>query len=264
MNKKKIAFVTIIAVVVVAIVVVMCLMIHKNRIIAIEAENRLQVTKVYNDRVDSYNELLDEFNACVADCSIDNISGIGGYEKLDKVSEDNADIRDSFDKGNTIDTVKKDIETIDELMKMISNDIVIVKQIKNPSQEWVINKLDNIEETTEKGAVTLETDKNAMLGKEGGYTSCVYFGLQDVDATTVPGTSIVDKGTDAGGAIEVYATASEALARCEYLEEYEGTVLAPGSYAVIGTMVVRISYKLSAEQQLELTDMITKEFTKVE
>ena len=73
---------------------------------------------------------------------------------------------------------------------------------------------------------------------------------------------MVDKGTDAGGAIEIYSNIKDAMERCEYLSEYDNTLLYSGSYAVVGTMVIRLSYALTDEEQLYLTDRITMELTK--
>ena len=57
------------------------------------------------------------------------------------------------------------------------------------------------------------------------------------------------------------ATVEDAEARCEYLSGFDGTVLYSGSYAIVGTMVIRTSYKLTNEQQLALTDKITSAVT---
>ena len=43
----------------------------------------------------------------------------------------------------------------------------------------------------------------------------------------------------------------------------DGTLLYSGSYAIIGTMVIRTSYKLSDNQQVKLTNDITKALTQV-
>lgn len=102
-----------------------------------------------------------------------------------------------------------------------------------------------------------------MLGKDGGYTACLYFTISDIDSDSVEGDTIVDKGTDVGGAIEVYKSVKDAEARCEYLSGFDNTLLYSGSYAIIGTMVIRTSYRLDGESQLELTTEITKAFTKL-
>lgn len=222
----------------------------------------VSVTQKYNQSVEEYNKLVDEYNLVLENCSIDNIDGLGYYEPLTKVSEDEKDIQISFENGNSVTKIKNDTNTIKEWTKELKNKIVVVKQIVVPEESWVIERLSNIEEITEIAGVTEETDLNGMLGKAGGYTACIYFGLEQIDASTVSGETIVEKGTDAGGAIEIYSTKKDAEARCEYLSEYENTLLYSGSYAIVGTMVIRTSYKLVSEEQLELTDIITKEFTK--
>ena len=75
------------------------------------------------------------------------------------------------------------------------------------------------------------------------------------------GDSIIAKGTDAGGAIEVYKTLEDALNRCDYLSQFDGTLLYSGSYTIVGTIVIRTSYKLTDEQQVELTNNIMQAFT---
>jgi len=112
--------------------------------------------------------------------------------------------------------------------------------------------------------VTIENDPNGLLGKEGGYVSCIYFTVKDIPSASVKGNSIVEKGTDAGGAIEVYESLEYALNRCDYLSQFDGTLLYSGSYAIIGTMVVRTSYKLGNSEQVTLTNEITKLLTSVE
>ena len=87
--------------------------------------------------------------------------------------------------------------------------------------------------------------------------------MTSIDASTVPGDTIVEKGTDAGGAIEVYATVEEALARCDYLSGFDGTILYSGSYAIVGTIVIRTSYKLDNSQQMALTRAITRALTAI-
>lgn len=79
----------------------------------------------------------------------------------------------------------------------------------------------------------------------------------------VDGDSPVSKGTDGGGAIEVYGTLEDAEARCEYLHGFDNTILYTGSYAIVGTMVIRISYIYTTEEQYEMTNRITKELTKL-
>ena len=59
-------------------------------------------------------------------------------------------------------------------------------------------------------------------------------------------------------------TLEDAAARCEYLHGFDNTILYTGSYAIVGTMVIRISYIYTTEEQYEMTNRITKELTKLE
>ena len=102
-----------------------------------------------------------------------------------------------------------------------------------------------------------------ILGKEGSYISCVYFTITKINSNEVPGDTIVEKGTDAGGAVEIYATLREAEERCEYLAGFDGTVLYSGSNAIVGTMAIRTSYILTNEEQFELTNSITEAMTAI-
>lgn len=223
----------------------------------------VEVTKNYNKAVVNYNALVEEYNAILENCCVDNIDGMGPYEFLSVVSEEKEDIQASFGDGNTVSKIESDINTIKEWSEILENKIVIAKQIINPKEEWVIARLKNIEGISEIAGVTQDTDINGMLDKEGGYTTCVYFGVKSIDTSSISADNIVAKGTDAGGAIEVYVTVEDAEVRCEYLSEYENTLLYSGSYAIVGTVVIRTSYKLTSEEQLEMTDLITKEFTKI-
>ena len=60
--------------------------------------------------------------------------------------------------------------------------------------------------------------------------------------------------------IDVYKrqTLQSALNRCDYLSQFDGTLLYSGSYAIIGTCVIRTSYKLNDQEQVDLTNDIVK------
>ena len=171
---------------------------------------------------------------------------------------------------------EKDIISMgeDELCKFIESTLKdteelldeyrVVVQITNPSDEYVCKRLKSVVGITGVQFVTKTHDPNGLLDKEGGYSSCIYFSYKDVDQSEVNGASIVDKGTDAGGAVEIYSSLQDALNRCDYLSQFDGTLLYSGSYAVVGTMVVRTSYKLNDNQQVELTNDIVTKLTELE
>ena len=74
---------------------------------------------------------------------------------------------------------------------------------------------------------------------------------------------VVEKGTDAGGAVEVYRKLKDAQNRCEYLSEFDGTLLYSGSYTLFGTMVIRTSYQLTNEEQVAVVNAIIEKMTEV-
>ena len=98
-------------------------------------------------------------------------------------------------------------------------------------------------------AVTEDNDPIGQLNKPGGYTALVYFSYALVDQQEVYGDDLIDKGTDAGGCIEVYTTEKDANKRNEYLAAFDGGVLSSGSHKVVGTCVIRTSDELTISQQ---------------
>lgn len=83
--------------------------------------------------------------------------------------------------------------------------------------------------------------------------------------SNVYGKTIVDKGTEAGGAIEVYPTVEDANKRNEYLAGFDGAgMLSSGSHSVVGTIVIRTSDKLTASQQKEMEKNIYNSLIEIE
>ena len=136
--------------------------------------------------------------------------------------------------------------------------------VNQPTEEYIINCLEKVETIEEIEAVTEETDPMKNLNKPGWYISHVYFSCSLVNQKKVYGKNLIDKGTTAGGSIEVYKTEEEAKKREEYLATFDGGVLASGSHIVIGTCVVRTSDKLTATQQKELESAIIEVLTHID
>ena len=107
-------------------------------------------------------------------------------------------------------------------------------------------------------------DPNGKLHKDGGYTSAVYFMHEDVDQEMVSGNTIIEKGTDGGGQIEVYANEEDAISRNNYLANFDGSFLDVGSHTLIGTCIIRVSDKLNASKQKEITENIINELTRID
>lgn len=230
-----------------------------------EVELTIAATKEYNLAVQQFNTSATAYNEAVALVCIDNINGLpDSIDLLSTESEDYESNADVVRGENTKEKITSDTQLIREMTVQVDMLTKVIQQITSPDGEWVETRIGAIEGITGCQQVTEQHNPDGLLGKEGGYTACVYFSHSAIDQKTVPGDSIVAKGTDAGGAVEIYATLEEAQARVEYLAGFDGTILYSGSYAIVGTMVIRTSYKLTDEQQLLLTHAITMALTTVE
>jgi len=230
-----------------------------------EVELTIKATKAYNSAVKEYNTQVEAYNEAAALTCLDNIAELPeSFEKLSIESETFEDNAKVVQGANSKEIIQADTQTIRDMTKQIEQATVLVKQVTAPSGDWVYERLANVDDITGRQQVTESMNPDGLLGKEGGYSSCVYFAVLGVNQNEVPGNSIVEKGTDAGGAIEVYPSLADAEQRVEYLSGFDGTVLYSGSYAIVGTMVIRTSYKLTDEQQFELTNKITSVLTAID
>lgn len=157
------------------------------------------------------------------------------------------------------------INAISEKQTAYQNSVLQMKQITNPNEDFVIQRLKGIPNISGYQAVTEDHDPNGNLNKQGGYTSTVYFSTPLIDQSSVYGNDIVDKGTECGGAIEVYASEEDAEKRESYLASFDGAgMLNSGSHKVLGTIVIRTSTKLTATQQNEFTNNITNKLLELQ
>lgn len=137
--------------------------------------------------------------------------------------------------------------------------------VTNPSEAYVIACLKGIEHISALSAVTEDNDPNGNLNKPGGYTATVYYADDRINLDKeIYGNTVIEQGTDGGGAIEVYATVEDAEKRREYLATFDGTIFASGTHTVIGTVLVRTSNELKASQQKEMEDRIIEALTAVD
>jgi hypothetical protein len=159
------------------------------------------------------------------------------------------------------------LETLSTAKTNLQVSISQLKQVTNPSEQYVIDRISGLPNVTGVEAVTEGNDPNGQLNKAGGYTATVYFSSDLVDKSEVypaPGyTAIVGAGCDGGGCVEVYATVDEAQKRSDYLATYDGTVLASGSHDVVGTCLIRTSNHLAASQQHALEQSIKDSLTRL-
>ena len=230
--------------------------------VIIPAQN---ATKKYNIAVKEYNNEAEKYNEAAEKASLDNIDGLPvKADTLGSVSESYFAVIKSLLNGNSKAKIKKDISKLEEMSKMLAENAKVAEQVTVPEEVWLINRLQSVDGIKDIVPVTKDNDHNGMLNKEDGYVSCVYFSYDKVDNSSVPGENVIDKGTDCGGAVEIYGTLQAAQNRVSYLAGFDNTILYSGSYAIVGTMVIRTSYLLTDEEQYNLTDAITRAVTKIE
>lgn len=134
-----------------------------------------------------------------------------------------------------------------------------------PTEAYVIQRLKTIPEITGISAVTEDNDPNGNLNKAGGYTATVYFSHEKLKLDKfIYGDTLIEQGTDAGGAIEVYTCVEDAVKRRDYLANFDGTITASGTHTVIGTVLVRTSNELTASQQKDFEGKIIAALTYIE
>lgn len=131
--------------------------------------------------------------------------------------------------------------------------------VTNPSVAYVVECLKNV-----PSIIGIEVDREnngpvvAGLRNSAG---TVFFSSDLVDQGSVRGETVLKKGTDGGGSIDILSTVEEAVARDEYLATFDETFFEPGSHIVVGTLVVRISSELSEEDQVKLQTSIIEVLT---
>ena len=162
-------------------------------------------------------------------------------------------------------------ETLNALaaaQKALEDSIAQLKQVTNPSEAFVIQRITGLPNITGVEAVTEPNDPNGKLNKAGGYTATVYFSSDLVDQSSVYAsegyTGIVAVGNDGGGTVEVYSSVEDAEKRSTYLGAFDGSILSSGSHEVLGTCVLRTSDKLTASQQQALTQEVKEALIRLE
>lgn len=153
---------------------------------------------------------------------------------------------------------------LDMAYKTLDKSIKQYALVNNPKASYIIECLGKVTNVVNISAVTEDNDPNGHLNKAGGYTAQVYFSSDLVNQSSVFGTTVIDKGTECGGSIEVYPTVEDVKKRNDYLATYDGGILASGSHRVIGTCLVRLSDKLTASEQTAMEKNIIKILTYVE
>lgn len=223
--------------------------------------------KKFQELVDNENKPLDETTIDAAKEALKN----AGASKI-VIGEMLKSTKDILSKTKELSAP---VDYSDELTALttaytnLENSKKQYKQVVNPSEEFVLQRILTVDDVVDARAVTEDQDPNGNLHKAGGYTSTVYFESRNVDQSDIYISGeysdvLIDKGTDAGGAIEVYENVEDAEKRRDYLATYDGTIYANGTHTVIGTVLVRTSNKLTATQQKELEQKVIDALTRLE
>ena len=183
--------------------------------------------------------------------------------EVPEMPETAEDINTAADTMNAADYTSV-ISSLDSAYSDLDTSIKQYALVDNPTEAFVIERLGNVEDIVDISAVTEDNDPNGHLGKAGGYTAQIYFSNANINQSSVYGSTLIDKGTDAGGSIEVYSTVEDASTRETYLAAFDGGIFASGSHKIVGTCLVRTSDKLTASQQKEFEAAIIEALTALE
>lgn len=193
-----------------------------------------------------------------------------------KISEAKAAKTDVLDMPETAEEINQAAETmnatdyttvignLDSAYTDLDTSIKQYALVDNPTEAFVIQRLGNVEDIVDISAVTEDNDPNGHLGKAGGYTAQIYFSNVNINQGSVSGSTVIDKGTDCGGSIEVYSSVEDATTRETYLAAFDGGMFASGSHTIVGTCLIRTSDKLTASQQKEFEAAIIEALTALE
>lgn len=153
------------------------------------------------------------------------------------------------------------IKQLNEAEDALEDSIVLRELVVDPTASNVIERLRTVPHIIAAEAVTPENDPNGLLNQPEGYSAMVYFSYSLIIQDKVYGEGVVGKGTSGGGSVEVYPTVEQAEARNDYISQFDGTDLAPGYHEVVGSIVVRISDRLTPERQQKLANEVVEALT---
>ena len=274
MKSKKIVIIIAIVVILIVGVVLAYIKVIKPHTEAVNEYNAVvkvvkDKNKELDDKIDALNKLIDSGDKVIDESVVDLAKETTKKATANKLivkdmPKKTDEIKKETEKLSTPPDYTDIIKELDEVYEAYDISIRQYKQLTNPSEEFVLQRLLKVDEIKAARAVTEDHDPNGQLHKPGGYTSAVYFESKNVKQKKVLGKNLIDKGTDAGGSIEVYASEEDANKRNSYLATFDGSFLASGSHRVIGTVVVRTSDYLSASKQKALEQKIIDEFIKLD
>ena len=108
------------------------------------------------------------------------------------VEEARAEIPETPDVPDYSEALKK----VEEKCTAYENSVQMLKNITAPPDSFVRERLKKISTVVQTGTVTTGDDPNGLLGKNGGYTGCVYFLDSRVSRDLLPGEAFRDEEKD--------------------------------------------------------------------
>ena len=167
------------------------------------------------------------------------------------------DALNGIDYSNVLSNLSEKQATLERSIKQYA-------LVNAPTEVYIVECLKKVPNVIDISAVTEDNDPNGHLNKAGGYTAQIYFSSDLITQDEIDGITVIDKGTDCGGSIEVYSTVKDANSRNDYLASFDGGIFASGSHIVVGTVLVRTSDKLTTSQQKEMESNIIKILTDID
>lgn len=237
---------------------------------AAELEQRNQAL---DDKISELQELMDSdvlpLDASTLESASDAIGKAQAAKDEIPTKPGGADeIREAAQAIDALGDYSDELALLETARVNLANSIEQRKLVTNPSEQYVIQRMDGVAHVSGVEAATEDNDPNGSLHKDGGYTSAVFFSSDLVNQDQIypdpETTGIPSLGTDAGGCIEVYETVEDAEARNEYLASFDGGILASGSHVVVGTCVIRTSNLLTASQQEEMESNVIAALTSLD
>lgn len=163
------------------------------------------------------------------------------------------------------------VSTLEVKRLSFENAIKQLEQITAPAEDFIIERLKLVSTIIDTAAATADADPDGMLGQDGGYRSAVFFSDSRVDQEALSRqgrytNEILDKGTDAGGTVEVFDSVEAATERSRQLDEIalgQTAQAGTGKHHVLQTIVIRTSALLTEAQHNDLVDSIKTAFLEI-
>jgi serine/threonine protein kinase len=148
-------------------------------------------------------------------------------------------------------------ETADEIVsEPIWNLPTVEPNVSSTADEIVSELTSKVASAEPSVSFTADTDPNNLLGRPNGYTSKASFTDSRIEPDDILGAE--PGSVDAGGSVEVFASADAAAARQRYIQQVQRTAPFVGTeYSYLdGAVLVRVSGKLTPDQAAEYERVI--------